>query len=567
MYFDALTMACVADELRQTLLGGRVQQVLLPDTLSIGLEVYAQHQRRYLLASAHAEMGRLLLSSEKLRRGVDKETGLLLLLRKHARGSIVSAIETPPFERILRLEFDHSEWGCSELVVEIMGRHSNVMLVDAAGRVLDAVKRVGPQMSSTRPILPGKPYTPPPPQAKLAPNDLTEYRLRQILAEQEPETQVWRALVGGLRGISPLLAREIIFRALGQPRAKIAQVERLTPLLEAVRELLAPLDDGGWQPSVVLEEGQPVVYAPYPLTHRGEPQPMPSMSAAIEAYTAAAANADPYAAAKRPVREAIASALARLERRRQALEESLRQAAEADRWRLWGEWILAYAHAIAPGQTELLAETGEAEPLRISLDPEKSAAENAQACFARYRKAQRAAKGGPARLQEAELALLDLEQLETDLALAASRPEVDQVRATLIEAGHLKAKRARRAKAAGSKPLSTISPDGWTILVGRNSRQNDELTFRRARSDDWWFHARGVPGAHVIVRAEGPELPPETVRRAAELAAYFSRLRGENHVDVDYAPRRQVRRIPRAAPGLVTYSAERTIRVVPRGLD
>ena len=156
MFFDALTMACVADELRSTILGDRVQQILLPDNLSVGLEIYAQHQRHYLLASAHAEIGRLLLASEKLRRGVDKETGLLLLLRKHARGAILSAIEQPPFERILRLQFDPPDWGSSELAVEVMGRHSNVILLDASGRVLDAVKRVGPQISprSTRCGLP-----------------------------------------------------------------------------------------------------------------------------------------------------------------------------------------------------------------------------------------------------------------------------------------------------------------------------------------------------------------------------------------------------------------------------
>jgi predicted ribosome quality control (RQC) complex YloA/Tae2 family protein len=568
MFFDALTMACVAGELRDTILGGRVQQVLLPDKLSVGLEIYAQHQRHYLLASAHAEMGRLLLASEKLRRGVDRETGLLLLLRKYARGAIVSALEQPASERILRLEFDHSEWGCTELVVEIMGRHSNVILVGPGNRVFDSVKRVGPQMSPTRPILPGRPYAPPPPQAKLPPSDLTEYRLQQILASREPETQVWQALVGGLRGMSPLLAREIAFRALGPPRARIAQVERLTPLLEAVRELLAPLDDGQWQPTVVLEGDRPVVYAPYPLTHRGEPQNMPSMSRAIEVYTAAVTATDPYAAARRPVQEAIAAARARLERRRQSMERSLSQAAGADQWRQWGEWILAYAHAITPGQAELVADTGSGEPLRIPLDPDKSAVDNAQAYFGRYRKAQRAAEGGPARLDEVVLALRDLEQLETDLDLAANRPEIDEVRAALVEAGYLRAKQSRPgrpARTARSKPLALTSPDGLTIVVGRNSRQNDQVTFRQAAGNDWWFHARGVPGAHVIVRSADQALPPDTIRRAAELAAHFSRLREESGVAVDYTRRRHVRRIPGAAPGLVTYAREQTIRVAPRG--
>jgi predicted ribosome quality control (RQC) complex YloA/Tae2 family protein len=567
MFFDALTMACVADELRSTLAGGRVQQVLLPDSLSVGLEIYAQRQRHYLLASAHAQFGRLLLASEKLRRGVDKETGLLLLLRKYARGAIVSAVAQPPFERILRLEFDHPEWGCSELVVEVMGRHSNIMLLGAGDQVLDAVKRVGPQMSPTRPILPGRPYKPPPPQAKLPLPDLTEYRLRQILAGHEPDTQVWQALVRGLRGVSPLLARETAFRAMGQPRGTIAQVERLIPFLETIHELLAPLEDGQWRPTVVLEGDQPVVYAPYPLTHRGEPQPVLSISQAIELYTAAVASIDPYDAAKRPVRESIAAARARLEHRREALERSLEQAAEASRWRQWGEWILAYAHTITPGQTELLADTGGDEPLRIPLDPDRSAPDNAQAYFGRYRKAQRAAEGGPARLDDVKLALRDLEQLETDLELAGSRPEIDEVRAALVEAGHVRTKKGRMPGTARSKPLSLTSPDGFTILVGRNSRQNDVVTFRRAQGDDWWFHARGVPGAHVVVRSRGQSLPPDTIRRAAELAAYYSRFRDESDVLVDYTRRRHVRRIPGAAPGLVTYSQEKTIRTAPQGPD
>ncbi len=565
MYFDALTMTCVADELRHTVLHGRVQQVLLPDNLSVGLEIYAQHQRHYLLASAHADLGRLLLSSEKLRRGVDREIGLLLLLRKYARGATLSAIGQPPFERVVRLELDHPEWGCGELIIEVMGRHSNIMLVDASGTILDAVKRVGPQMSPVRPILPGQAYVPPPLQAKLPPSDLTEHRLREILSAQSPETQVWQALVGGLRGISPLLAREIAFRALGHPRAAVTRVERLTPLLEAIRELLAPLSDGQWHPTVVWEGGQPAVYAPYPLTHRGDPRPMPSMSQAIEVHIAAVASADPYAGAKRPLREAIAAVRARLERRRQALERSLLQIAEAEKWRQWGEWILAYAHTITPGQTELVVDTIDGEVLLVPLRPDSSAVDNAQAYFARYRKAKRAAEGGPTRLEEVGLTLRDLDQLETDLDLAASRPEIDEVRAAMVAAGYLKPKRDRLSQAARSQPVSLTSLDGLPIRVGRNSRQNDQVTFRLAEGEDWWFHARGVPGAHVIVRSEGRQLPTATIHQAAELAAYFSRSRHEADVAVDYTRRRYVRRIPGAAPGLVTYSQEQTIRVVPRG--
>ncbi len=567
MYFDALCMACMADELHEQLLGGRVQRVLLPDKLSVGLEIYAQHERHYLLASAHADLGRVHIVSEKLRRGLEKPTGLLLLLRKYARGAIISAIEQPPFERILCIELDHPEWGCSELIIEVMGRHSNVILVDASGRVHDSVKRVSSQLSRVRPILPGLPYAPPPPQDKLPPSELTEHRLREMLASHEPGTQVWRVLVGGLRGMSPLLAREIAFCALGQSRAKVAQVERLTPILEAIRDLLVPQKEGGWHPSIIEEGGEPAVYAPYPLTHRGEPRPMPSMSQAIEVCIAAITSQDPYAAAKRPLREEIAAARARLERQRQALQDSMSRAAQSEQWREWGNWILTYAHSIGPRQGELVIETGDGEVLIIPLDRAKTAVENAQSYFARYRKAQRAAGEGSARLEEVVLSLQDLEQIDTDLDLAASRPEIEAVRAMLVDGGYLKKKRGRQGQVLRSQPLSLTSPDGLQVLVGRNSRQNDEITFRRAKGDDWWFHARGVPGAHVIVRTQGQPLPGDTIQYAAGLAAYYSRLREEADVAVDYTQRRQVRRVRGAAPGLVTYSGEQTVRIAPRAAD
>jgi predicted ribosome quality control (RQC) complex YloA/Tae2 family protein len=565
MYFDALTMACMADELRATILGGRVQQALLPDRLSVGLEIYAQRQRHYLLASAHADLGGLWLSSEKLRRGVERETGLLVLLRKYLRGAILSAIEQPAFERILRLEFDQPEWGCTDLVAEVMGRHSNIVLVGAGNRVLDAVKRVGPQRSMARPLLPGQPYTPPPPQEKLSPADLSEYRLQQIMAAHQPETQLWRALVQGLRGMSPLLAREIVFRAQGHPQATLATVDRLAPLLAAIADLLAPLETGRWQPCLVLEENRPAVFAPYAIAHRGQPQPAPTMSQAIEAFIAAAASGNPYAAAKRPLREAIAAARTRLMAKRATLEESLERAAKADQLRQAGRWILTYALTVVPGQREMEVNTGSGEPFRISLDPRKTPADNAQDYFARYHKALRAVADVPPRLQQTELALRDLEQLDTDLELASGRPEIEAVRAALAEAGHLRARKGPAAKVAPLSVLSLRSPDGLTILIGRNSRQNDEVTFRRAERKDWWFHARGVPGAHVVVQGSGQELTPDTIQRAAELAAYFSKLQDEATVAVDYTQRRYVRRLPGAAPGLVTYSGEQTVYVTPRG--
>jgi len=560
MYFDALTMAAVADELRDQILGGRVQKVLLPDELSVGMEVYAHGERRYLLASAHAEHARLHLAGEKLRRGMEKPTPLLLLLRKYVHGGRIVAIEQPLFERVLHLAVQHAE-GTTTLSVEVMGRHSNIVLVAEEGLILDSVKRVGPDMSRYRNILPQRLYVPPPPQSKLDPTDVTELRLRDILSDVSPESPVWRALVASIGGVSPLMAREVVYRALGDAEAAVSQVARVSPLLEAFQEMLMPVWEHRWQPSVVREGERLVAFAPYPLTQYGTWEEVASISQAVEAYYEPLVGEDAYAAARRGVREAILRARERVRRKREALQRSQVSQAQVEELRLKGEMILAYAHCIQPGQRELTVPLE--LPLLIELDPSLTPVENAQRYFERYKKARSAAEEIPPLLRRAELELRYLDQLQTDLNLAANRPEIREVEACLAEAGYIKEKR-RRLKAGRSQPLAVNSQDGFLILVGKNSRQNEEVTFRRAAPDDLWLHVRGAPGAHVVVKTEGREVPQATLRQAAQLAAYYSQARGSARVAVDYTERRYVRRIKGGGPGLVTCTQEKTIQVAPR---
>ncbi len=566
MYFDALTMAAVADQLRPQILGGRVQQVLLPDDLSVGMEVYAHGERRYLLASAHPEHARLHLAGEKLRRGVEKPTPLLLSLRKYVRGGRITAIEQPPFERALHIAVQHPE-GDTTLIVEVMGRYSNIVLVAEEGLILECIKRVGPEKSRYRTILPQQFYVPPPPQSKLDPTDVTELRLRDILSDASPESPIWRALVAGIRGVSPLMAREVVCRALGDAEAAVSQVAKISPLLDAFQDMLMPVWERRWQPSIVKRGERLVAFAPYPLTQYGDWEEVEGISQAVEAYYGQLVGAGAYAAAKRIAREAIVRARERVRRKQEALERSRVSQAQVDELRLKGEMILAYAHRIEPGQRELAApvELGE-PPLLIKLDPTISPVENAQRYFKRYKKAKSGAGEIPALLQRAELEMRYLDQLETDLDLAASRPEIQEVEASLAEAGYIREKRRRR-KVGRSQPLAVNSQDGLLILVGKNSRQNEEITFRRAAPSDLWLHVRDAPGSHVIVKSGGREVPEATLRQAAQLAAYYSQARGSSHVAVAYTERRYVRPIKGAAPGLVTYTREKTIRVVPKSRE
>ena len=556
-------MAAVADELRAQILGGRVQNVLLPDDLSVGMEVYAHGERRYLLGSAHPEYARLHLTGEKLRRGVEKPTPLVLLLRKYVRGGRIAAIEQPPFERILHIGMQHPE-GNTTLIVEVMGRYSNIVLVAEEGLILECIKRVGPEKSRYRTILPQRLYVPPPPQSKLDPTDVTELRLRDILSDASPGSPVWKALVAGIRGVSPLMAREVVYRAMGDAEAAISQVAKVSPLLEAFQEMLMPVWEHRWQPCVVKRGEQVVAFAPYPLTQYDDWEEVESISQAVEAYYGQMVGEDAYAAAKRGVREAILRARERVRRRQEALERARVSQAQVEELRRRGEMILAYAYRIEPGQRELMALVEPDEPpLLIELHPHLSPVENAQRYFVRHKKAKSAAGQIPALLERAELELRYLDQLETDLNLAANWPEIQEVEACLVEAGYIKERR-RQPKVGRSQPLAVNSRDGLLILVGRNSRQNEEVTFRRAAPHDLWLHVRGAPGAHVIVKTGGREVPEATLRQAAQLAAYYSQARGSARVAVDYTERRYVRPIKGAGPGLVTYTQEKTIHVAPR---
>jgi predicted ribosome quality control (RQC) complex YloA/Tae2 family protein len=555
MYFDALTTAAIAAELRAELLGGRVQEVLLSDPASVALEIYAGHRRRYLVASADSQTARVHLLDEKPRRGVESVSPLLLLLRKYVRSARLVGVVQPPAERVLHLAFDGLE-GPVTLVAEIMGRYSNLVLVGADGAVLDALKRVGPEINRYRTVLPGGLYVPPPPQNKLLPAEVSEYRLHQVLAQAPPPMSLRQALVNGLAGISPLAAREIAFRAAGDAEAPVEAIERAGPLLDAYQTLTA----GAPQPCVVREEDSAAVlaFAAYPLTHMGDFEPVQSISAAVAAYFGGEGGG--YQAAKAPLLGTIQAARERLTHRQARLAEERAAASDPEALRAMGEAILACAHQIKPGQAELVVEWT-SSPTRVALDPTLSPSENAQAYFRRYRKAQRAGEEVPAQSTLVEGELDYLEQLAHDLAMAENRPEIDAVALALAEGGYLKRKRRPSPPPAG--PRRFTSPDGFTVWVGRNAAQNEELTFKRAAPDDVWLHARGVPGAHVVIRAEGQAIPDSTLEWAAGLAAYYSQGRDDAQVEVVVTRRRYVHRLKGGRPGQVTVRRERTTSVKP----
>lgn len=587
MNFDALTVAAVRDELRAKVLGGRVQHVHLPDELGLALELYAQGRSHWLYCSAHAQHARAHLVSERPPRTSDAVSPLLLLLRKYVDGARLDAIEQPPLERILRLQFSRrapsGESWHTELVIEAMGRYSNLILLEQDGSVMDAAKRITAAQSRVRTILPRQRYDPPPAPNKLDPRTLDVAVLAGKIGVSGPATSLRERLVAEVNACSPLLAREVVYRVHGSVDVRVAEADWAT-LANAFAVMWREAAAGRWGPSTAREGGRLVAYAPYPMESFPDATPVSSISAAIEAWhrgrsaTTAAAGAD--AARKRALGQALEAARDRLRAKCFALGRGLVTAEEVERLRRVGEHLLAFGSEVAPGAGSVVLPDGASAP----LDPTKTAVENAQRYFGRYAKAKAAAREVPILIAETELGLRYLDEAVLHLDLASSAPELAALRAEWAELGYVSPAQTKAAKSrpsaagrgrrlaagkggnAGPVGFDRTIVDGFEVLVGRSGRGNDALLSRGARPDDVWLHARGIPGAHVVVRAAGRPVPDGVLRRAASLAAAHSQARTAPSVGVDYTLCKFVDRVKGGPPGLANYRGERTLHVAPEPL-
>ncbi|PWH19922.1 MAG: hypothetical protein DDG58_03615 [Ardenticatenia bacterium] len=551
MHVDFLTLACLRDELDR-LLGARVQHVMLLDELSIGLELYAG-RRHYLLLSAHPQLARICLLSERPRRGPDVEPPILLLLRKWLRGARVTDVTQPPWERVLIFHFEGAQGRC-QLIAEMMDRYSNLVLVSPDGRVLDAIKRVGPEVNRRRVTLPGQPYQMPPPQSNRHPPVVVDWVA--LLRSVSPERPLHAVLTGHLLGVSPTLAHEIATRATGNSLALVRDADPRV-VGKCTADLFAPLLNGQWQPHIGLDEhGEIVAWAPYPLFQFPRSEPVATISEAMERFFTIRTGQDAYAIARREVQNAIDAAKRQVEQALIKVRTQIPDEREVQWLREAGELLLIHQHTVEQGAEQVMLPDYEGTVRCITLDPTRSVIENAQLYFQRYRKMTRAAHGLPARVAELEAEIAFLEQLAADLRLAQTRAEIDAVREELAEAGWIS--RSRHPSATRRGPTRLII-DGFTIYVGRNARQNEEVTFKLATPDDLWLHVRGQPGAHVVIKSGGREVPQHVVERAARLAL----RNGTISAPVDITQRRFVRRMPGGRPGMVIYRNERTLWVKP----
>ena len=562
MYVDSVTLSAVADELNQKVVEGRVQDVVQLSGLAYGMEIYANHARHYLILSAESRSARVHLGGQKPRRGVEQPNTLALLLRKYVEGARLTAVTQPPWERILHFDFSGPE-GETRLIAEIMDQRSNLILT-LEGEVMDSAKRIGPEETRYRVILPRHPYVPPPPQEKTAPDRVTAAMIGDFL-RQAGDGPAWRSLVEHVAGVSPLLAREAVFRA-GDDSESPAFDLAGPILFKEFAALIGEVSAHQWSPCTVPSRNGEgcAAFAAYTIRHLGQLEPAESISQAMERYFAAPAAVSPYGNAKKTVEKQIEGARKRVTRKLAALDREAAHAAEIETLRKQGELLLAYGSTLGRGQTEMRAQYEPDGPeLVIPVDPKLTHVENARRYFEQYDKAKRAAADVPALIAAARRESAYLDQLSTDLEMAENWPEIDMVREELVKAGYWMGQRVRGPKSGKPGIRRIVTSDGYVIFVGRSAEQNHVLITERSKPDDVWLHAREKAGSHVIIRNDGREIPDTVIQRAAELAAYYSAARGEASVEVIVTARRSVRPIKGGKPGQVTYKNERVMIVKP----
>ena len=577
MALDGIVIAALVKELRDTLLGGHIQKIAMPEKNELLLTVKNHAAQHRLLISCEASLPLLYLQAENKPSPLTAP-GFAMLLRKHIGSGKITAVEQLGLERIVRIETTQlNELGDiapRALYTELMGKYSNIIFTDENDVILDSMRRVPASVSSLREVLPGRPYFVPEKLQKTNPLELSETDFTAALTAQG-SLPLDRALSSAFSGISSLIAQEVLFRASLEPREVFdgLSAEKRNALYSVFSSLMEAVRTERFEPVMYLRDEVPVEFSALPLetlkAEGLEARRYTSVSELLYSYYALRAESSRMRQKSSDLRRLVQNHLERSQRKRILQEKQLADSQKKEKYRIYGDLLNSYAYQIPAGADHYVAENfyDENRPLRIPLDKNLSPAENAKKYFDRYAKLKRTELAVGAELEKTVQEEVHLASVLTALELATEESDLAEIREELAAFQYVKRQRAQKGKRPQkiqSHPLHFRSSDGFDIYVGKNNYQNEELTFKVASGSDWWFHAKGMPGSHVIVKANGQELPDRCFEEAAALAAYYSKGRDQDKVEIDYLQRRNVKKVNGAPPGFVIYHSNWSMMAKPR---
>ena len=568
MAFDATYLSAVLGEIRQKAADARVDKIHQPSRDTVIIHLKCRDGREKLLFALNPTAPRLHLTATSPENPSEPPM-FCMLLRKHLLGARLVEVSQLPMERCACFVFDCiDELGDrvqKRLVAEMMGRTCNLYLLSPEGRIMDCLRRIGLDETSKRPALPGLYYQDPEPVAKKDPRDLIVNDYVNLLCEPGGDVLADR-LMDSIGGLSPMVCREAALFAAG---AVDARVETLNPAETAERLALWFHEHVGHPtPCYITQpDGTPKQFAFCPILQYGAYQTAESFSALLDGFYSLRDSRDAMRQKSQAVRKTVSNLCTRLTRKLAIQEKELEATYDRERLRQLGDIVTANMHRITKGQTVLRAEDFYDENMTeidISISPLLSAHQNAAKFYKDYTRMKNAEKELTRQIELGEEELNYLKSVLEDLNRASTDQELEEIKQELQLGGYLKADSGKkRMKQAKCNPMRFVSTDGYPIYVGRNNRQNDELTFKLARKDDIWCHASKVHGSHVIISCGGTNPPDDTVTQAAQLAAFYSENKGGQNIDVDVTPVKQVKKLPGAKPGMVIYHTYRTVNANP----
>ncbi len=559
MAFDGITTANITKELNDTLLNARIARIAQPETDELLLTLKTPSGQKRLSISANASLP-LIYLTETNKPSPMTAPNFCMLLRKHINGGRITRISQPGLERIIRFEIEHlDEMGdlCTkELIVEIMGKHSNIIFCTPEGTIIDSIKHVSAQMSSVREVLPGRPYFIPDTRSKLDPLSVSETDFRTHLCEKPMPLS--KAIYSSFTGISPVFAEEICSVA-GLPSdipPKELPADHLVHLYRQFTLFFETVKAGAFTPAIYFSGPEPVEFSSLPLTHFSNLQrkEFASISEVLETFYSTRSRLTRIRQKSADLRHIVSTALERNRKKYDLQVRQLKDTEKRDKYKIYGELLNVYGYDVQEGSKELKTVnyyTG--EDITIPLDPAKTPLENAQKYFARYNKLKRTFEALSTLSRETLDEIHYLESINNALDIAGNEDDLIQLREELEQSGYIRRRKSNKKPKILSKPLHYVSSDGFDMYVGKNNLQNEELTFHFANGGDWWFHAKKTPGSHVIVKTGGQELPDRTFEEAGRLAAHYSQARGSEKAEVDYVLRKEVKKPKGAKPGFVVY--------------
>ena len=559
MAFDGIVVANLVHELKSELLNGRIAKIAQPEADELLLTIKSPSGQRRLYLSASASLP-LIYLTENNKPSPMTAPNFCMLLRKHIANGRIVDIYQPKLERIIYFTIEHlNELGdlCRKnLIVEIMGKHSNLIFCTEDGTIIDSIKHVSAQMSSVREVLPGRTYFIPDTMEKSDPLSITPEEFTAVL--QSKPLPLSKAIYTSFTGISPITAEEICF---------IAGIDSSLPPKELSADIMQHLynqftlyftnvKEGAFRPAIYYLGSEPKEFASLPLTHFTEYRcvEFDKISKVLETYYATKNTITRIRQKSSDLRHILQTALERNRKKYDLQMKQLKDTENRDRYKIYGELLHVYGYNLEEGAKSLEAFNYYTnETIQIPLDPMLSPQENAKKYFDKYNKQKRTYVALSSLIQETSDDILYLESVRTALDIARSEEDLSEIKEELIAAGYMKRKFTKKKQRIKNKPLHYISSDGYDMYVGKNNFQNEELTFHFANGNDWWFHAKQAPGSHVIVKTKGEELPDSTFEEAGRLAAYYSSMRNADKIEIDYIEKKHVKKPTGGKPGFVVY--------------